>query len=57
MSLRIVRGLDYKILIEADFLVNLFEDDESMNTIRAVRSNIFRTESGTIMLETMFAIN
>lgn len=49
--------LDYQILIEADFLVNLFEDDESPKAIRAVRKNIFRTESGTRMLETMFGIS
>lgn len=48
---------DYQILIEADFLVNLFEDDESMKAIRAVRRNIFRTESGSKMLETMFGID
>lgn len=49
--------IDYQILIEADFLVNLYEDNESMNAMRAVHKNIFRTESGTRMLETMFGIN
>ena len=49
--------LDYQILIEADFLVNLYEDNESPHAIRAVRKNIFRTGSGTKMLETMFGIN
>ena len=52
----VCEDLDYQILIEADFLVNLFEDNESMNAIRAVRRNIFRTESGTKMIETMFGI-
>ena len=47
----------YQILIESDFLVDLFEDEESPNAIRAVRKNIFRTESGTRMLETMYGIN
>ena len=45
---------DYQILIEADFLVNLYEDEESPHAIRAVRKNIFRTGSGTRMLETMY---
>ena len=53
----VCEDLDYQILIEADFLVNLFEDDEPMNAIRAVHRNIFRTASGTQMLETMFGIN
>ena len=53
----VCEDLDYQILIEADFLVNLYEDNESPHAIRAVRKNIFRTGSGTKMLETMFGIN
>ena len=52
----VCEDLDYQILIEADFLVNLHEDNESANAISAVRRNIFRTESGTRMIETMFGI-
>ena len=52
----VCEDLDYQILIEADFLVNMFEDNESINAIRAVRRNIFRTESGIRMIETMFGI-
>lgn len=48
--------LDYQILIEADFLVNLYEDNESANAIKAVRKNIFRTKSGLKMLDEMFGI-
>ena len=50
----VCEDLDYQILIEADFLVNLYEDNESPNAIRAVCKNIFRTESGTRLLETMY---
>ena len=53
----VCEDLDYQILIEADFIVNLDEDNESPHAIRAVRKNIFRTGSGTKMLETMFGIN
>ncbi len=53
----VCEDLDYQILIEADFLVNMFEDEESPNAIRAVRKNIFRTESGKRILETMYGIN
>lgn len=45
---------DYQILIEADFLVNLYEDQENEEAIRAVRKNIFRTKSGLKMLDEMF---
>ena len=40
----VCEDLDYQILIEADFLVNLYEDNESPNAIRAVGKNIFHTE-------------
>ena len=50
----VCEDLDYQILIEADFLVNLYEDNESPNAIRAVGKNIFHTQSGTRILETMY---
>ena len=50
----VCEDLDYQILIEADFLVNLYEDNESSNAIRAVGKNIFHTQSGTRMFETMY---
>ena len=53
----VCEDLDYQILIEADFLVNLFEDKESPKAMRAVRKNIFRTACGIRMLETMFRIS
>ena len=50
----VCEDLDYQILIEADFLVNLYEENESPNAIRAVGKNIFHTKSGTRMFETMY---
>ena len=50
----VCEDLDYQILIEADFLVNLYEDNESPNAIRAVGKNIFHTQSGTRIFETMY---
>ncbi len=49
--------LDYQILIEADFLVNLYEDHESEHALRAVRKNIFRTQSGLKIFDDMYALN
>lgn len=48
------QDLDYQILIEADFLVNLFEDGEGKQAIQAVRERIFRTRSGLEILDAMF---
>ena len=49
-----IDGIDYQILVEADFLVNMFEQNEKEMTVRAVREKIFRTKSGKQLLDTMF---
>lgn len=49
-----IRGLDYQILVEADFLVNLYEDGASKEAVRRAGERIFRTETGRRMLREMF---
>lgn len=49
-----IEGLDYQILVEADFLVNLFEDGSSRETAEKVRKNIFRTKTGIKYLGHLF---
>lgn len=49
-----IDGLDYQILVEADFLVNLFEDDFDQKTAMTTYRNIFRTETGKRLLLTMY---
>lgn len=41
-----IEGMDYQILVEADFLVNFYEDQMEQETIRKVYDRVFRTESG-----------
>ena len=41
-----IDGLDYQILVEADFLVNLYEDAVSAEGVRNAYERIFRTGSG-----------
>jgi HD superfamily phosphodiesterase len=41
-----IEGMDYQILVEADFLVNFYEEKHSAEIIRAVYDRIFKTESG-----------
>lgn len=41
-----IQGLDYQILVEADFLVNFYEDEMEPSAIETAFENIFRTEAG-----------
>ena len=50
-----IDGIDYQILVEADFLVNMFENEKDNGPAKKVLENIFRTESGKKILSTMFA--
>lgn len=49
-----VDGLDYQILLEADFLVNLYEDGVNATAISTALKNIFKTDTGIKICKTMF---
>ena len=49
-----VEGMDYRILLEADFLVNLHEEKEPIEGILKAYEEIFRTEAGKKIVKTMF---
>lgn len=51
-----VDGVDYRILLEADALVNLFEDGLSAAAVEAALKNIFRTKTGINLCKTIFAV-
>ena len=51
-----IDGLDHQILVEADFLVNLYEDGLSEDAVRHAYERIFRTESGKRICRMMFGI-
>lgn len=45
---------DYQILVEADFLVNAFEDNLPSKAILSFKDKVFKTDSGTNMLNNMY---
>ncbi len=49
-----VEGLDYQILLEADFLVNADESAMSTEAIENAREKIFKTKSGIDLLEKIY---
>lgn len=51
-----IDGVDYQILVEADFLVNLYEDKVSLDAVHKAYQNIFKTESGKKICRNMFGI-
>ena len=51
-----IDGNDFQILVEADFLVNIFEDSVRDDSVRSIRDKIFRTESGIRLLDGMYPV-
>lgn len=46
-----VAGIDWRILLEADFLVNMIEGRSTQAGIDAVKENVFRTAEGLRLIE------
>lgn len=51
-----VDGKDYRILLEADYLVNGDECKDDRETILKMREDCFRTPSATALLDSMFGL-
>lgn len=49
-----IEDIDHQILVEADFLVNIYEDQMSKESIKSVKDKIFRTQTGKDLLEDLF---
>lgn len=49
-----IDGVDYQILVEADFLVNLYEDQLSKSACKTTLDKIFKTTSGSSICKKMF---
>jgi len=52
----VVDGIDYRILLEADFLVNAFEDNIDKEAIIHFRDKIFETKTGIHLINSMFGL-
>ena len=51
-----IDGMDYQILVEADFLVNLFEENNSKDGIASTYEKIFKTQTGKKICREMFGM-
>lgn len=48
-----IDGVDFQILVEADFLVNIFEEEMSLHSVESIRTKYFKTKTGIDFLEKM----
>ena len=51
-----IDGIDYQILVEADFLVNICDDNLTKDAALKAYNNIFKTESGKKICQEMFGL-
>ena len=49
-----IDGIDYQIMIEADYLVNADESNFSGNNVKNMLEKIFKTETGKFLLQSMY---
>ena len=49
-----IQGMDYQILVEADFIVNIFEGEMAPDQIRHIREKIFKTRAGLKILDDLY---
>lgn len=49
-----IDSMPYQILVEADFLVNLFEDGASVSAVKKAEEKIFKTSTGIKLLKKMY---
>ena len=47
-------GMDYQILLEADFLVNAGESEKYHRQLEAFRTNVFKTKTGLALLQAIY---
>ena len=49
-----IDNIDYQILIEADFLVNIYEDEIDIDKIPSIRDKYFKTKAGISILSDLY---
>ena len=51
-----IDGIDYAILLEADFIVNIYEDEMTSGAVRDAYKKVFVTETGKRIMEKSFYV-
>ena len=53
-SYKNIDKIDFQILVESDFLVNIDEDKIEIENIKVIKDKYFKTNTGTKLLESMY---
>lgn len=56
-TIKDITGLDYQILIEADYIVNADESNYSKENINIMMEKIFKTTTGIAVLKSIYGLN
>lgn len=49
-----ISGIDFQILVEADFLVNIYEDNIEKETVKIIKDNYFKTNTGGEIIDSIY---
>lgn len=49
-----IDGIDFQLLVEADFLVNIYEDEMPKHSIESVRDKYFASKTGLLLLNSLY---
>jgi HD superfamily phosphodiesterase len=49
-----IDGIDFQILIEADFLVNIYEDEMDIGMLKIIKEKYFKTKTGIRLFESIY---
>jgi hypothetical protein len=52
-----IDNIEYQILVEADFIVNILENEIDKEKALTIRNKIFKTKSGKTLLSQMYALD
>jgi HD superfamily phosphodiesterase len=49
-----IDDIDFQILVESDFIINIFEDNIQKEQVKNIKDKYFKTKTGTNYLENMY---
>lgn len=50
-----IDNMDFQVIVEADFLVNIYEDEMKKHSIENIRNKYFKTQTGIAIIQSMYA--